>query len=166
MRRLILFRHGKSDWDADFRSDHERPLNGRGTRAARLMGKLLARTGELPALVVASTATRATTTAQLAIKSGNWDVEFHREQALYAASVSSMLGYIRRLPEGHGSVMLVGHEPTWSGLVSAFTGANVRVPTAAMVCMRFSSGRWADVNLARGELLWLLKPRMFENFPL
>ncbi|BAO43633.1 SixA phosphatase family protein [Thiolapillus brandeum] len=166
MRRLILFRHGKSDWDADFRSDHERPLNGRGARSARLMGKLMARTGELPTLVVASTAVRATTTAELAIKAGNWDVEFHQDHALYAASPSSMLEYIRQLPDQHGSIMLVGHEPVWSGLVSAFTGANARVPTAAMVGMRFSAARWVDVRFDGGELLWLLKPRLFEYFPL
>jgi phosphohistidine phosphatase len=166
MRKLILFRHGKSDWDADFRSDHERPLNGRGTRAVRLMGKLLARTGEQPTLVVSSTATRAATTAQLAMKAGDWDAQFRQDRALYATSPSAMLAYIRRLPENHGNIMLVGHEPTWSGLVSAFTGANARMPTAAMACMRFSAGRWADVRFAGGELLWLLKPRLFEHFPL
>ncbi|WP_456375101.1 SixA phosphatase family protein [Thiolapillus sp.] len=166
MRRLILFRHGKSDWDADFRSDHERPLNGRGARAARLMGKLLARTGELPSLVVASTATRATTTAQLAIEAGNWKVTFIQEHALYGASSLSVLEYIRQLPDNHGSVMLVGHEPVWSGLVATLTGANARMPTAAMVGMRFSAGRWADVRGGSGELLWLFKPRMFESFSL
>ncbi len=166
MRKLILFRHGKSDWDADFRSDHERPLNGRGTRAARLMGKLLARTGEQPTLVVSSTATRAATTAQLAMKAGNWHAEYRRDRGLYAASPSSMLEYIRQLPDHHGSIMLVGHEPTWSGLVSAFTGAQARMPTAAMACIRFSVGRWHDLRFGGGELLWLLKPRLFENFPL
>ena len=34
MRSLILFRHGKSDWDAPYSSDHERPLAGRGKEAA------------------------------------------------------------------------------------------------------------------------------------
>ena len=29
-KRLLLFRHGKSDWAADFDSDHERPLAKRG----------------------------------------------------------------------------------------------------------------------------------------
>ncbi|WP_457675877.1 SixA phosphatase family protein [Thiolapillus sp.] len=166
MRKLILFRHGKSDWDADFRSDHERPLNGRGTRAARLMGKLLARTGELPTLVVSSTAARASTTAQLAMKAGNWEVDFRQDRQLYVTSTTSMIEYIRGLPETHGSVMLVGHEPTWSDLVASFTGGHARMPTAAMACMRFSAGRWADVRPGSGELLWLLKPRLFENFPL
>ncbi len=166
MRRLVLFRHGKSDWDADFRSDHERPLNGRGARSARLMGKLLAKTGETPTLVLSSTAVRATSTAQAAIKAGNWDVEYRQDHSLYGASPSSMLEYIRALPDRHGSVMLVGHEPTWSGLVSAFTGAHARVPTASMVGMRFSSARWVDVRFDGGELLWLLKPRLFEHFPL
>ena len=42
MKTLLMMRHGKSDWDADFGSDHDRPLNERGVRNSRLMGQVLA----------------------------------------------------------------------------------------------------------------------------
>lgn len=35
VKRIYLLRHGKSDWDADDSTDHDRPLKNRGVRAAR-----------------------------------------------------------------------------------------------------------------------------------
>ena len=48
MLSLILFRHGKSDWDAPYANDHERPLANRGKEAARCMGRLLSHTRQVP----------------------------------------------------------------------------------------------------------------------
>ena len=41
MKRLILMRHAKSDWSHPGRSDHDRPLNRRGVKAAPAMGAWL-----------------------------------------------------------------------------------------------------------------------------
>ena len=41
MKSVILFRHGKSDWGANYDHDHERPLSKRGIRDAKKMGKFL-----------------------------------------------------------------------------------------------------------------------------
>ena len=39
MKTLLFFRHGKSNWDADYDVDHNRPLAKRGRKAARAMGR-------------------------------------------------------------------------------------------------------------------------------
>ena len=49
-KSLIIFRHAKSDWDADYSSDHKRPLAKRGIKAAKTMGLLLTESGKLPDL--------------------------------------------------------------------------------------------------------------------
>ncbi|SVD23980.1 uncharacterized protein METZ01_LOCUS376834, partial [marine metagenome] len=56
MRSVIMFRHGKSDWDADYGPDHDRPLAKRGIKAAKKMGKYLAGLDQVPHIVVSSTA--------------------------------------------------------------------------------------------------------------
>ncbi len=38
MKTVILLRHAKSDWNDMSLRDFDRPLNGRGERAAALMG--------------------------------------------------------------------------------------------------------------------------------
>ena len=62
MRRLILFRHAKSDWADPLLEDHDRGLAPRGRRVAGSMGAWLAGRGFRPDLVVCSTAVRAQAT--------------------------------------------------------------------------------------------------------
>ena len=40
-RSIIIFRHGKSDWDATYSKDHDRPLSSRGIEASKKMGRFL-----------------------------------------------------------------------------------------------------------------------------
>ena len=164
MKRLILFRHGKSDWDVSFANDHGRPLAGRGVKAARQMGMLLSGAGQVPELVVSSTAVRAKTTAELAISAGAWDSELQFTDVLYASSPPRVLGFLQELPDSVEDVMLVGHEPTWSGLISAFTGAWAKMPTAAMAAIQFpTTSRWRELRFESGQLIWLLQPKLFLN---
>src|SRR5919106_1216821 len=72
MKTLLVMRHAKSDWNADYGRDHERPLNERGIGSARLMGKVLSDKGQAPDLVITSTALRAQKTAALAKEAGKW----------------------------------------------------------------------------------------------
>ena len=69
-KSVILFRHGKSDWNATFESDHDRPVSKRGSKAAKKMGKYLSNIDQVPSLIISSTALRARNTAEIAIKAG------------------------------------------------------------------------------------------------
>ena len=163
-RRLILFRHGKSDWDADFGSDHERPLALRGERDAQNMGRLLVESGrKIPTLVICSSARRARSTLDIAMRASGWHPEVVISDELYAASSSGVMALIRKLPEKHERVMLVGHEPTWSELIRRFTGGRVRMPTAGMARIDFALSSWHDVTDDSGELVWLLQPAFFRR---
>ena len=164
-RRLFLFRHGKSDWDAPFSSDHERPLSLRGERDAQNMGMLLAASGRpLRQLVVCSTALRARATLDLALRAGNWSPEVVFSDALYHAGPAQVLEVIREFPDHAARVMLVGHEPTWSGLVQGFCGGRVRMPTAALARLDLPVSHWRDAAFGSGELVWLFQPRFFRKF--
>ena len=56
MPSLLVLRHGKSDWDADYGVDADRPLAERGRRAARTIGRHLAEVGPEPTLALTSPA--------------------------------------------------------------------------------------------------------------
>ena len=64
MRTLTLMRHAKSSWDDPAVGDHDRPLNGRGKKAAKVMAERLKSSGYKPDLVVVSSALRARETAE------------------------------------------------------------------------------------------------------
>ena len=161
MRSLILFRHGKSDWEAPFANDHERPLAGRGKDAARCMGRLLSQTRQVPDLAVSSSALRARDTLHLAARAGHWKCPIRIESSLYESSPSAVLGWVKNLEENPECLLLTGHEPTWSELAGRLIGkAVVRVPTAAMLRIDFEAETWQHLEFGSGELRWLLPPKV------
>ncbi len=127
------------------------------------MGKLLSASSQMPELIISSTAVRAKSTTELAMEAGQWPAELQFSDVLYASSPARILAFVQRLPDTCESVMLVGHEPTWSGLVYGFSGARVRIPTAAMVAMQFPVASWQDLHFDSGEMLWLLQPKFFKT---
>ncbi len=161
MRSLILFRHGKSDWDADYTSDHERPLAQRGKEAAICMGRMLSQAGQIPDLAVSSSALRASATLQLAVRAGRWHCPIRTDKALYGCSPDSALKWIRRLDENPACLLLTGHEPTWSEFAGRLIGdAAIRVPTAAMLRIDFQLSSWGGIDYGQGQLKWLLPPKL------
>ena len=160
-KRLILFRHGKSDWDATYGRDHDRPVAERGIKAAKTMGKFLAAVDAVPESVVTSSAVRAYTTLELAMEAGKWTCKTRTTDDLYEATISQVLQVIHQEPNDHQSLMLVGHEPTWSELTAFLMGGgDLRVPTAALVCLEFEVATWHQVDQGRGTLLWLVPPKL------
>jgi phosphohistidine phosphatase len=161
--QLLVMRHAKSDWNASFSDDHERPLAPRGVLAARLMGRFLSASGHAPELVLTSTAVRARTTVELAAAAGEWSSPVTATRSFYAAGPVSVL---ERLGECDGPerVLVAGHEPTWSALVAMLTGGGrVRMPTAAVACVAFTARRWAEVEAGAGQLGWLVTPKLLKK---
>jgi phosphohistidine phosphatase len=160
-RDLLLLRHAKSDWDAGAGTDHDRPLAPRGVAAAKRIGEWLEASESSPDLVVASTAVRATETARLVLSAGGWDLPLRLERAFYVADVESMLEQVRLLDDACARVMLVGHEPTWSRLVSELIGGGaIRMPTAALAGIQFDLDSWRGVEAGSGTLRFLVTPKL------
>ena len=158
MKMLLLMRHGKSDWDASYDIDHERPLNSRGARSARIMGRYLAAHNQVPDLVISSTAVRAKTTAQLAIEAGGWESELRAERRLYDAGPIGVRQVASEITNP-GRVMMVGHQPTWSLLVEILTRSTVAMKTANVASIDLPIEDWADIGRAKGSLTSLINPR-------
>jgi phosphohistidine phosphatase len=161
MKTLFLFRHAKSDWEAEFDVDHDRPLNKRGKRDAKRMGRHLRAVGSLPDRAVASSAVRAVKTVELAAAAGDWDCEVVIDESLYEADPPRVLSLIQEQPDAGDRLLLVGHEPTFSETGSLLIGGGaLRFPTGAIACIEVEVGRWADVQAGQGTLAWLLTPKM------
>ncbi len=164
MLRLQLFRHGKSDWDADFNHDRDRPLNSRGERAATTMGVVLREMGEVPDRIVSSTAVRAETTAEMARLAGGWSGPLTLSEELYGSSPASTLEVAARHGGDAERLMLVGHEPTWSMLATHLTGGSIAVRTGTVVGIDLSIDDWAQAPEATGTLAYALHPKLFSGW--
>lgn len=160
MKTLLVMRHAKSDWEADYATDHDRPLNDRGVRSARLMGRLLAAKELVPEAIISSTAVRARTTAELARKAGEWDANLFLEPSFYGAGSRSVIEAIAKAPTVE-RLMIVGHQPTWSAVVDDLTDRYVDMKTAAVAVVAFPITVWAHVGPGSGSLVEVLYPRDF-----
>jgi len=161
MKILLLMRHGKSDWNAAFGHDHERPLARRGVNASKMMGRFLSDAGETPDAIIASSAVRADQTVRLASDAGAWGVSIRVTDGFYNTRSEAVLQEVRAEPEDTTKLMIVGHEPTWSLLLSSLVGGGHHpFPTAAVARIDLPAGTWADVELGTGELRWLVTPRL------
>ena len=163
MKTLYFLRHAKSDWDAEFGTDFERPLNKRGQRAASAMGAFLGRAGRTPGLILCSSAVRTRKTLQRATKAGEWDCEVEYRDELYTGNPRHVLGVIREVSKRVDSLMVVGHETAMSETTSLIIGqGNLRFPTAAVACIEVEIRRWKDLGPGTGRLLFLVPPRLLE----
>lgn len=160
MKTVILFRHGKSDWGADFSEDHARPVAPRGIKAARAMGKWLKKINQVPDFLVTSSALRARTTLELASEAGAWGKTPVVTNALYDATVAAYIEVIRQTPAKSSSVLIAGHEPTCS-LTTAYLvgGATNEFPTATMARIDVDVENWEDIDAGTGTLIWFMPPR-------
>ena len=164
MKTVLVLRHGKSDWQASYGSDHDRPLAERGIAAAELMGRFLTRNGQEPARILSSTAVRARSTAELAMITGDWGCPVEYSEALYGASVPGIIDLLKMEDDDLSSLLLVGHQPTWSELIQDLTGgSSVHFPTAALARIDFEIDRWRDIGSATGILRWLVTPKILRQ---
>lgn len=159
-KTLLLMRHAKSDWAGEYGSDHERPLNERGTRSARLMGRLLDGIDLVPDLVLTSTATRARETARLAVEAGSWRCPIIEEPGLYGGSPDSVLELASGVV-GADRLMLVGHEPVWSSVVRQISSRRIEMKTATVIVVAVPIGSWDRLRDAQGVVVGVHRPRAY-----
>ena len=160
MKSIILFRHGKSDWNANYHEDHNRPLSDRGVKAAKKMGKYLHIIQQKPNLVISSIALRAKATAQIAKKYGDWDADLILEKRIYESSVNELINILNEQKSVIDLICLVGHQPTLSSFIFEMTNSSwVKFQTAAMARINFNIENWDELKIGEGKLSWLKKPK-------
>jgi len=158
MKTLLILRHGKSDWGQPI-PDHDRPLTGRGKRAAVRMGEEIRDRDLVPDLILSSTAKRARATAKRAKKACGYEGQTIKAAELYLSGVVGHLEVLSEVGPSHPRVLIVGHNPDLEDLVHELTGAAIAMPTAALACIDLELDSWAGVARAKGTLRFVLSPR-------
>lgn len=168
MKRLYLLRHAKSSWKDTSLPDHDRPLAGRGRRAAKAIARHMREHGVEPELVLCSTARRARETLdRIASALGSPTVRVESE--LYAASAPALLERLRGIPDTVESVMVIGHNPGLQELAlelarpaSAASELAAKYPTGALATLAFDASSWQELGRDTAELVELVRPRDLE----
>jgi len=152
-RQLWLLRHAEAEPHGT-RADHERRLTERGEQQARAAGVALRRLGMRFEEILYSPKERARRTAELAAESftpaQGKRVREHELLAsgFEAAQALELLAGTR----SDGRILLVGHEPDLSRVVSEITGARIDLKKGGLAAVRLERG-------AGGELILVMRPR-------
>ena len=171
MKRVYLLRHAKSSWKEPGLPDRDRPLAGRGRRAAKAIARHLREHRIEPDLVLCSPARRARETLERiepALGTGAVQVE----PQLYGTTPDALLQLLRDLPETVASVLLIGHNPSLQQLALDLARPSPerralaeKYPTAALATLAFPASSWRDLDVGTGELVAFVRPRDLDRPP-
>ena len=174
MKTLTLLRHAKSGWDDPVLRDFDRPLNAKGQRAARAVGRHLRSLGVDYDHAVASPARRVVETlAEVEAGFGRalapvWD------RRAYLASPATLLDIVHTLPPSAERALLIGHNPGLEELVLVLVPAGVgaaplrddveiKFPTASVAELAFEVDAWSEVAASGARLVRFVRPRDLDS---
>lgn len=165
MKNLFLTRHAKSSWSNPGLADIDRPLNERGKKAAPVMGRLIVDKGEKPELLISSPANRALSTAKaFGEVMGLVENDIIVNRAIYGAGAQQLLELVQNQDDLHKSIMLFGHNPTFTSFVNMLTGSNImNVVTCGVVRINFEYSSWIDIDFGSGRLVYYEYPKKYAN---
>ncbi len=124
------------------------------------MGRLLVDEDLVPEHILSSTAVRALSTAELAAAEFDEDVEIEMTPDLYLASPHTYVDVLEDLGGSAQSVMVVGHNPGISALVTVLTGECEEMPTAALAAVELDIVEWEELSSAGpGTLVGFWRPK-------
>ena len=150
MMQLYFFRHGEADWPNWTKPDDERPLTDFGKKEVHQMAKFLDRLKVRPDLIVSSPLPRASQTAKIAAE--YLKAKLRQDESL---APGFGMGELRTVLNRHRSkvLMLVGHEPDFTTVISGLTGASLKLSKAGLALLD------VDPDSEKGQLLWLFPPK-------
>jgi len=160
MKTLLLMRHAKSSWKEADLPDSERPVNKRGEKDAKRMGKQMKEKDLVPGLILSSNAERCRLTIKSVTEKSGFKGEIRYLDSLYLAEPPAYKDAINKLPEDADKVLVVGHNPGLEGLLQMVSGKLESLPTGSVACLQLPIERWADFGEeVKGELIDLWRPR-------
>lgn len=162
--RLLLMRHGKSDWAADTEDDYSRPLNERGIEDAERMAAWLIEHKYQPDKIICSSAERTRTTANIVAETlGKIShVQVIEDDMLYLCSYGQLLDTIESGMKSCDTLLVIGHNPSLDEVVShlcleppARTPTGKLMTTAAIAVFQYRNG----YSPYDGDLEHLVRPK-------
>ena len=147
---VYFLRHGEADWPKWKKSDDERPLTKRGKKQMRDVARFLDHLKVRPDLIVTSPLPRAAQTAEIA--ADYLKAKLRKDELLAPGFGASKLPTVLKR---HGArvLMLVGHEPDFTQVISELTGASLKLSKGGVALLD------VDPESEEGKLLWLFPPK-------
>lgn len=161
MKKLVVIRHAKSNWESELIQDFDRSLNPRGHRDAPMMGKRLKEALGQIDIFISSTAVRAFTTATYIAAEFNTPKEAIQPfTSLYHAPAADFYPIIAGIDNQYQSAAIVAHNPGITYFVNELTNMVVdNMPTCGAFCVEVETNDWAEFSTAPKRFLFFDYPK-------
>ena len=163
MKTVYIVRHAKSSWEDPYIPDHFRKLIPEGEQRTAKIAKHLRVKFVNPELIITSSATRALDTAKIIAEELHYPLDqLNINSGFYKADRDEIMETLYYLPDEVESVMVVGHNPTFTDLVNSFLKSEERIskfPTSAVAAFRFKTEHWEEIDTAKSHLEFLITPK-------
>lgn len=169
MKTLTLLRHAKSSWDDAVPRDFDRPLNAKGMRAAKTMGRHMREAGLEFDQVIASPAARVVDTLDGVWEGYGQSQTPSWDRRVYLASAVTLLDVVQGAPDGADRILLVGHNSGLEDLALMLVpdhgdsplrdDLESKFPTGSLAEMQIDVAHWAEVRPGCAMLTRFVRPR-------
>ena len=154
VKRIVLVRHATAvKWDSEV-SDFSRSLRGKGRKEARAMAKWYARSGRRVDVMVSSPADRAIQTARIFAKQLGYPAKkIVQKKKLYdLLEPPDFLELTKTLDDKYESVMVFGHDPSFSGFAQSLVkGFEEGLPKCSVFEVSVRRKAWRTLKLGDGR---------------
>ncbi len=150
---LFICRHAQAQNPVLNQADFDRPLTPPGILEAEQAGNWLRQLAIKPDLIVCSSAKRTWSTASIiANKLGHNQDDIKADKSLYNASEAQILNFIANIRKEHITLILVGHNPGVSEIVSSLCGTfRGNVPTGSVHHLSFEFANWQEILITTAK---------------
>jgi phosphohistidine phosphatase len=171
MRRLLLFRHAKSERSEPGMEDRARVLIERGRKDAAKIGAYMASHALVPDRVVISPAARTQETWKAAATGFRPAPAAMTVEQLYDATPHGIFAVIKEAPATAHTLLVVGHNPGLqevalmliaSGDIDTRERLREKLPTSGLVIIDFAFDAWSKLHPQSGRLERFVSPRSLD----
>ena len=158
MKKLLLIRHGKSDWLKND-SDQFRTLNETGIRRTNLVANRLHQLLDFtPEHIYSSIATRAKQTAEITRKIVFPKKTITYDKELYTFSHFVLKKWIKNLDSSTDHAIIFGHNPAFTDIAYELGSEFIlNIPTSGIVWIEFDTNHWTQIE--KGETKHIILPK-------
>ncbi len=165
MKTLYIVRHAKSSWEFPELSDLERPIIEKGIYNTKRIAKELNDKRVVVDHIISSHAKRALETAKIIAAGINYPIEkIEISKKIYEHSDGDILDIISDVDNDMISLMIFGHNPTFTQLANRFLDEPIELlPTSGVISITFETNSWLEISKAEQKTNFMLFPKQLND---
>lgn len=169
MKKLILYRHAKSDWSVPGQRDIERTLNKRGKSDAPLMAQIINKMlDDESVLILCSIAKRTRETLKPLSERLSSKIPVVFEEGLYESGGAAYIQILKTVSPKYDTVIVIGHNPSIEECTDYLAGGEdtysvVSVPTGTVILMEIPVNNWKNIGGGMASVKSVITPKMLRK---